>query len=342
MIVVAMIAALALIARKNEMECDRRREKDENELGRVKQHQGTAGGAARLMAPVRTDQAATGPAAACPGHIRASTSRERAPAEVALRGFLHDMLPECGRFSRFRLDDQEPPFLMRLLCGFIRRIVARQDYPLEFRPFAFALFPDDPALLSSTAPELTSGRCLFGLGRRLMVSCNGRNGMGKSSRYFRRRAHRPARYRRIVSATPDARFLWARPRPRDVLLSARAFDRSGLSRVREQDGDSDEIVVLKYADGFRQLIDGAERPDARLVRYEQLIGSNGHAALARCLFVARTGRWRDDRPRTRSVQRCTPKTDTTQDVEFAAAISCVAGDREMSGHLVDLYATLGT
>ena len=31
------------VARENEMECDRRREKDENELGRVKQHQVTGG-----------------------------------------------------------------------------------------------------------------------------------------------------------------------------------------------------------------------------------------------------------------------------------------------------------
>jgi hypothetical protein len=226
-------------------------------------------------------------------------------------------------------------FLMRLLSGH-PQIVARQDYPLEFRPFAFALFPDDPELLASAAPDIPQAEAFsvsdaFALYRAMAEK------MGKSPRFFVEKLTGRLDPQRIVTATPDARFLWLVRDPRDVLLSARAFDRKRRFRgFREQNGDSDETVVLKYADGFRRLIDSAERTDARLVRYEQLIGSNGHAALAdvfswleldtgetivenafRAAMNAEDGRHRTSSSPQQSIGRWRS---------------------EMSGHLIDLYA----
>ena len=318
------------------MECDRRREKDENELGRVKQHQATGGKGPPVLWR-RSGRIKPRPARrpGVRGTSERQPGRERAPAEFALCGLLHDMLPEMQPLLSLSIGRSGTTFLMRLLSSH-PGIVARQDYPLEFRPFAFALFPDDPTLLSSTAPELTRAD-VFSVSDAVSLYRAMAEMAGKSSRYFVEKLTGRLDARRIVRAAPDARFLWLVRDPRDVLLSARAFDRKrGFRGFRERDGDSDETVVMKYANGFKQLIDGAERTGARLVRYEQLIGSNGHAALAdifswleldageaivRNAFStamnAEDGRHRTSRSPQQSVCRW---------------------KSEMSGHLVDLYA----
>jgi hypothetical protein len=226
-------------------------------------------------------------------------------------------------------------FLMRLLSSH-PGIVARQDYPLEFRPFSFALFPDDPTLLSSTRPEIPRADS-FSVPDAVSLYRAMAEMAGKSPRYFVEKLTGQLDTRRIVRAAPDARFLWLVRDPRDVLLSARAFDRKrGLRGFRERDGDSDETVVLKYADGFKRLIDGAERTGARQVRYEQLIGDNGHAALADIFS------WLELDAGETIVRNAFNTAMNAEDgghrTSSSPQQSVCRWKSEMSGHLVDLYA----
>src|SRR5688572_17334867 len=148
-------------------------------------------------------------------------------------------------------------FLMRLLSSH-PAVIARQDYPLEFRPFAFALFPDDQVLRSSTAPAISHPEAFLVSDAFSMYRAMAER-MGKSPRYFVEKFTADLDVRRVVEATPEARFLWLIRDPRDVLLSARAFDRKrGFRGFRERDGDTDETVVVKYAVRFSKLMAGAE------------------------------------------------------------------------------------
>jgi len=226
-------------------------------------------------------------------------------------------------------------FLMRLLSSH-PGIVARQDYPLEFRPFAFALFPDDEVLRSSTAPEIFQSG-VFSVSDAFAMYRAMAERAGKSPRYFVEKLTGRLDPQRVLDATPDAAFLWLIRDPRDVLLSARAFDRKrGFRGFREQDGDSDETVVLKYADGYTKLMAGAERTGARIVRYENLVGINAHAALADVLS------WLGLDAGETIVRNAFDTAMSAEDGRHTTASSpqrSVARWRsEMSGRLIDLYA----
>jgi hypothetical protein len=226
--------------------------------------------------------------------------------------------------------------LVRLLSGH-PGIVARQDYPLEFRPFAFALFPDDPVLLSSTAPEILRPES-FSIADAYALYRAMAERQEKSPQYFAEKLTAWLDTQRIVRAAPDARFLWLVRDPRDVLLSARAFDRKrGFRGFRERDGDCDETVVLKYADAFGRLIDGAERTGARLVRYEDLVGGDARAALAEVFS------WLElDASATiveNTLRTATNAEDGRHTTSGSPDQSVGRWRSEMSSHLIDLYAT---
>lgn len=79
----------------------------------------------------------------------------------------------------------------------------------------------------------------------------------------------------MIEIDPKARFIFLVRDPRDTLLSARDFDRKrGHRGFVEQDGDTDELVVLKYRYLFGWLIANAEATGAMVVRYEDLATSS--------------------------------------------------------------------
>ena len=175
--------------------------------------------------------------------------------------------------------------LMRLLSGH-RRIVAHEIYPLECRISQFALFPRDPKLREFVKQK--SWR--FENDETLLYTTFKRHGVlsmkaveriysqmaaagNKTPSYFAEKFGNWLDLREARMHVPGLRTICLIRDPRDVLVSARAFDKKrGFHGFRERYGDTDEMVVLKYKRHYEQQLSTLTSvDDVQLVRYEQLV-----------------------------------------------------------------------
>lgn len=175
-------------------------------------------------------------------------------------------------------------------------IVAHTAYPLEFSPFLSALFPEDATLRGSTdssqyfvdeaTPLLST---LVNVGRLNIENIDPIYAIlagGKQPQYFLEKFHPRLDLSAVFSVKPNARFICLVRDPRDVLISARAFDQKrGFRGFRERDGDTDEVVVLKYKEVFDQLVSAQKSSNAFIVRYEDLIADTASCLGSICNYL---------------------------------------------------------
>lgn len=187
---------------------------------------------------------------------------------------------------------------MRLLSAH-PEIVAHAAYPLELRVFTAAVHPEDDALRAATAgfaraatfdeaqqARLTAGEPMTAADAeavyRRIADADGKPAARLAAEKYPPRLDLPAALERL----PDARALILVRDPRDVIVSARAFDaKRGYRGFIEREGDTDEALVDRYAGLYARLADWRRsRPDLPLLRYEDLIADP--VAAAGPLFAA--------------------------------------------------------
>jgi hypothetical protein len=156
------------------------------------------------------------------------------------------------------------------------QIVAFQG---EIRLFQAWLFPADPhcaASVKAVAPFVPSSSALtYDLVVQRYQELAAKQ--GKTPLFF---AEKHIPYLRLSSATAAVpaglqTIVLVRD-PRDVLMSARAFDqqRGFQPAFVERAGDTDEQIVLKYRTHYLHLLAALDsRPEMPLVRYEDLISA---------------------------------------------------------------------
>ncbi len=174
--------------------------------------------------------------------------------------------------------------MMRILASH-PKIIANEAYPLEFKAFVFSLYPEQ-AFRSQTESERYSFTgdedCL-----REPLRRNGRltrsdvenvyarlaANSGKTPSFFAEKFPSWLPIDPSQADVVDLRTIVLHRDPRDVLLSARAFDQKrGFRGFRERDGDSDEDVVVKYRDLYRAFLMDLERAREPItIRYEDVL-----------------------------------------------------------------------
>ncbi|MDQ0998075.1 hypothetical protein QFZ34_003257 [Phyllobacterium ifriqiyense] len=175
-------------------------------------------------------------------------------------------------------------------------IVAHTAYPLEFSPFLSALFPEDATLRGSTnspqyfADEATPLLSTLVNADRLPIEnidpIYAMLAREKRPQYFLEKFHPRLDLNAVFSAKPNARFICLVRDPRDVLISARAFDQKrGFKGFRERDGDTNEEVVLKYKEVFDQLVSAQKSSNALIVHYERLIADTASCLRLICNYL---------------------------------------------------------
>lgn len=176
-------------------------------------------------------------------------------------------------------------------------VVAHAAYPLELRALASAWHPHDERLIAGLrhyrdiapfteddraaidggeAPDLASVRALYG---RIA------EGQGKShARYATEKYPPRLDLAEGLNRQPEAKILILVRDPRDVIVSARAFDeKRGYRGFLEQAGDTDADLVRRYADQYARLHQIlSATPDAVVVRYEDMVADP--AAVATRVF----------------------------------------------------------
>jgi hypothetical protein len=173
-------------------------------------------------------------------------------------------------------------FLMRLFASH-PQIIAHEDYPLEFRPALFSLYPNHPIIKNTASGHLRfdddevllygplrkTGAITYDHVRKIYDSIA--TTYGKKPAYFVEKSPIALDLNDIRSHFPSARFIVLLRDPRDVILSVRAFDRRrGFHGFTEQSGDTDEQVVLKYKEGYELLSKLATTNGIDVVRYEDI------------------------------------------------------------------------
>lgn len=176
-------------------------------------------------------------------------------------------------------------FAMRLVAAH-PTIVAHMAYPLELRAFAFALHPDDEGLQKGAAHyrdlapfseadrgEIDSGRAPTRESVRDLYRRMASNQDKPAPRYATEKYPPRLDLAAAREKEPGLRAMFLVRDPRDVLSSARAFDeKRGYRGFVEREGDTDEVVVERYAGLYERLLDlHRAMSDGLLVRYEDLI-----------------------------------------------------------------------
>lgn len=178
-------------------------------------------------------------------------------------------------------------------------IVAHAAYPLELRVFTAAVHPEDETLRAATAgfaeaapfdagqqARLAAGEALTGADAegvyRRITEADGKPDARFAAEKYPPRLDLPT----ALDRRPDARALILVRDPRDVIVSARAFDaKRGYRGFLEREGDTDEALVERYAGLYARLAGWRRaRPDLPLLRYEDLIADP--LATAGPLFAA--------------------------------------------------------
>jgi hypothetical protein len=174
--------------------------------------------------------------------------------------------------------------LMRILASH-PEIVAHTKYPLEFRLFGHSVFPEDDVSgvnISSHGYRFPDDQNLLygplsrgeriGLDqvKTIYAAIAGR----KAPRFFAEKYRQLKRIDRVRAVSPNARFIVLTRDPRDVLLSARSFDRKrGHKGFQEKDGDTDDQVVLRYAELFKIVLLALDALKPLKLRYEDLVSA---------------------------------------------------------------------
>lgn len=227
--------------------------------------------------------------------------------------------------------------MMRLMSSH-PHVVARQDYPLEFQPFLYALFPENTLVRSRTAPDLGNPE-RFLIADAMAVYADMARAAGKRARYLVEKLPGGLDAERILAAVPTTRFLWLVRDPRDVLLSARAFDaKRGYRGFREQDGDSDETVVLKYVTGFQNVLRAAGVTKPKIVRYEELVGPRSVAEAVLADVFSSLGLDASAEVVRQSFHFAASAEDGRHVTSLATEQSAHRWRSEMPAHLIDLFA----
>ena len=174
--------------------------------------------------------------------------------------------------------------MVRLLAAH-PEIVAHTAYPCELQLLTFAFFRNHPVGGNPKRLEffrfdgdeelvyrpLARGEPYTATSIRAAYQRIGKN-LGKAPRYFVEKSFPDIDLEPIVTTFPDLRFIDLRRDPRDVLMSARAFDaRRSCRGFRERDGDSDETVVLEYRRVFEVMARNLTKAPYHVIRYEDLI-----------------------------------------------------------------------
>jgi hypothetical protein len=161
------------------------------------------------------------------------------------------------------------------------RIVSDTAYPFEFRPFAASAMPENKSLTDAVfaypldgdrgkllAPAYEQGLTPAATRR---ILGNLAAAQGKTPLFAAEKVG--ARLLPVVqTAYPTARYVLLLRDPRDVIVSARAFDvKRGFRGFQERDGDSDEDVVLKYKPLIDALADFLKRDRPIPIRYDELM-----------------------------------------------------------------------
>jgi len=173
--------------------------------------------------------------------------------------------------------------LMRLLASH-PAIVAYEEYPLEFRPTLFSLYPENPIL-----QPFPLNAWKFEGSRELLFEPMAAHGglplesvgpiyaaiasaMGKSPRYYVEKCPVGLDLARLAQRLPRFRCLLLVRDPRDIVLSARAFNRKrGSYDFREQKGATVEEHIAAFRHSYDHVAKKlASIAGAHLVRYEEL------------------------------------------------------------------------
>lgn len=191
--------------------------------------------------------------------------------------------------------------LMRLLSSH-PEIVAYEDYPLEFRPALFSLYPDYPVMRGLGDGEWKfegSGDLLYEpikscgtlpLENVVKIYAAIASAASKRPRYFAEKCPVGLNFALIQERLPTFRCVLLVRDPRDIILSARAFNRRrGFYSFREEEGSSVEDHIISFKRGYKHIITKMTSiKDAYLLRYEDLVldGENTLRGLFEALGVS--------------------------------------------------------
>lgn len=227
------------------------------------------------------------------------------------------------------------------------RIVAYEQYPLEFRPALFSLYPDYPIMgdMRAGSWQFENDQELLHeflrTGRRLpyenvvKIYAALSRPLSKDPLYFIEKCPVGLDLARAQAALKEFRCVLLVRDPRDVVLSVMAFNRKrGSYALREKEGDTDEELIMKFKRGYDHVISKLSTIEhAHLVRYEDLAVS-GESALA-ALFA-----WLGVENDPRTVRRCIARAASMEDGRHRTSMSLESSverwRREMPAHWDEL------
>lgn len=169
------------------------------------------------------------------------------------------------------------------------RIISDTGYPFEFRLFAAAADPENKTLTDAVFAyplDGDRGKLLapaYGQGltpaATQHILGNLAAAQGKTPLFAAEKVG-PRLLPIVQAAYPMARYVLLLRDPRDVVVSARAFDaKRGFRGFQERDGDSDEEVVLKYKPLIDTLAAFREKERPLTIRYDELMCSREETLL---------------------------------------------------------------
>jgi hypothetical protein len=177
---------------------------------------------------------------------------------------------------------------MRVLASH-HQIVAYEEYPLEFRPALFSLYPDYPVMRQMlfnewhfegdqellNEPLRTRGTLPFENVAKI-YSAIARTA-SKQPLYFAEKCPPGLDFGIIQQRLSVFRCLLLVRDPRDVVLSVRAFNRKrGFFALREQEGMTAEDLIVEFKRGYIKIMDKLSSiKGAHLIRYEDIVLQGG-------------------------------------------------------------------
>lgn len=239
-------------------------------------------------------------------------------------------------------------YLMRLLASH-PEIVAYEEYPLEFRPALFSLYPDYPVMAGMLAHEWHfecsqkllyepwQARGALPLENVAPIYAAIARAAHKQPRYFVEKCPVGLDFGLIEQRLPEFRCLLLVRDPRDIVLSTRAFNRKrGTFAFREAEGISieDLIFALKRGYGHIMFKESSIR-NAHLVRYEDVASDDG-------ISLRRLFEWLGVAADDSTIRDCRSRAAAMENGEHQTSASLAASverwRREMPAEWRELFA----